>query len=90
MITKKELELEFKRLEGLDHMVQAFEEIAASRMMRSRQSVLSNRIFIDELGEAFTEVITAYKKSLNKIGKSKNKDLKNLTFLNKNGKKADT
>ena len=87
MITKKELEIEIENLEGLSSMVQAFEEIAASRIMHSRQSVLVNRNFMAEIEEMFEEVIFAYKKnseSLIQFGKTKN--VKDLTFLNKNGK----
>jgi F-type H+-transporting ATPase subunit gamma len=87
MITKKELEIEIQNLEGLSGMVQAFEEIAASRIMHSRQSVLINRNFLAEIDEIFKEVIFAYKKnseSLIKLGKNKN--AKDLSFLNKNGK----
>jgi len=87
MITKKELELELENLEGLSGMVQAFEEIAASRIMHSRQSVLINRNFMAEIEEIFKEVIFAYKKnseSLIKLGKTKN--TKDLSFINKNGK----
>ena len=85
MITKKELEVEMKKLEGLNDMVQAFEEIAASRMMHSRQSVLSNRNFIEELNLIFAEVIASYKKQLEKKSKGKKSTL-DLSFLHKNNK----
>lgn len=87
MITKKELEVEIENLVGLNDMVKAYEEIAATRIMYSRQKVLSNRAFIDELGYIFSEVVTSYKRQIEALMKSKSaKDLKELSFLNKNGK----
>lgn len=87
MITKKELEVEIDNLVGLHNMVKAYEEIAATRINHSRQKVLSNRDFIDELGFIFSEVVTSYKRQIDALMKSKKaKDIKELSFLNKNNK----
>lgn len=87
MITKKELETELQNLEGLNGMIQAYEEIAASRIMNSRRTVLANRVFIDEINEIFKDVISSYKKEAEALLKNKkNKNPKELTFLNKNNK----
>lgn len=87
MITKKALESEIQNLEGLNSMIQAYEEIAANRIMHSRESVLVNRQYIEELNEIFKEVISSYKKEADSLLKNKkSKDSNEVTFMNKNGK----
>ncbi len=87
MITKKNLENEISNLVGLNSMVRAYEEIAASRIRKSRNSVLRNRAFMAEINEIFEEVISSYKKQVEELMKSKKaKNLSELTFFNKNGK----
>lgn len=87
MITKKELEIEIENLGGLNDMVKAYEEIAATRIMHSRQKVLTNRNFVEELGEIFSEVVASYKDQVDKLIKSKKfLQPKDVTFINKNGK----
>ena len=87
MITKKELDIEIKNLVGLSDMVKAYEEIAATRIMHSRQKVLTNRNFIEELGEIFSEVVASYKDQVDKLIKAKKfRQPKDITFINKNGK----
>lgn len=87
MITKKILESEIENLEGLNNMIQAYEEIAASRIMHSRESVLTNREYINELNIIFREVISSYKKEVELLlKKKKGKNIGDLTFMNKNGK----
>lgn len=85
MITKKLLESEIENLEGLNDMIKAYEEIAASRIMHSRQTVLANRSFIDEISEIFEEVLASYKKQVDELIK-KNKKSGDFSFANKNGK----
>lgn len=87
MITKKVLESEIDNLEGLNNMVKAYEEIAASRIVHSRELVLTNRSFIDELTLIFSLVIASYRKRVNELIKQKKvKNINELTFLQKNGK----
>jgi len=87
MITKKALDTEIENLIGLSNLVNAFEEIAAVRVKRTRDSVLINRAFSSEIHEIFVEVITSYKKQVESFMKRKRKkNLKNLSFLNRNGK----
>lgn len=87
MITKKVLEGEINNLVGLNNMIQAYEEIAAGRIRHSRESVLTNRDYIDELNVIFQEVISSYKKQVEELLKNKKKKkLGELTFMNKNGK----
>lgn len=87
MITKKNLDSEINNLVGLNSMVRAYEEIAASRIKKSRDSVLRNRAFMSEINEIFEEVISSYRKQVNDLMKSKKaKTLSDLTFVTKNGK----
>ncbi len=87
MITKKVLESEIQNLAGLNSMIQAYEEIAANRIMHSRESVLTNRAFIEELNEIFKEVISSYKKEAELLLKNKKgNNLSETSFANKNGK----
>lgn len=87
MITKKVLESEINNLEGLSNMIQAYEEIAASRIMHSRQTVLTNRKFIDEINQIFQEVISSYRKEAENLLKNKkNKNSNDLSYISKNGK----
>ena len=87
MIAKKVLESEIENLEGLNNMVKTYEEIAASRIMHSRELVLTNRYFVDEMSLIFSEVIANYKKQVEKLIKKKGgKSLSDITFRRKNGK----
>lgn len=87
MITKKVLEGEINNLVGLNNMIQAYEEIAAARIKLSRDSVLTNRDYINELNEIFQEVISSYRKEAEiLLKKNKGKELGELSYMNKNGK----
>lgn len=87
MITKKALDSEINNLVGLNKMIQAYEEIAASRIMRSRQLVLTNRAYMNEINEIFEEVISSYRKQVDLLLKDKKHAAPGgFTFMNKNGK----
>ncbi len=87
MVTKQLLENEIANLVGLNDMVKSFEEIAASRIRRTRDSVLRDRNFVNEMQQIFEHVIFSYKSQVEALMKSKKaKNIKDLTFINKNGK----
>ena len=87
MLTKKIVEIEIENLIGLSNMVLAYEEIAASRIKNSRSSVINNRSFMAEIREIFEEVVSSYKKQIEKLMKTRKiKTLDQLSFVNKNGK----
>lgn len=87
MLTKNILENEIENLIGLNDMVKSYEEIAASRIRRTRDSVLRNRTFVDEIHEIFEQVIFSYKNQIEALMKSKKaKNSKEFSFINKNGK----
>lgn len=87
MITKKILENEIENLIGLNDMVRAYEEIAASRIRHTRDSVLRSRTYVSEINEIFEQVISSYRnqvEALMKAKKIKNRD--KFSFINRNGK----
>lgn len=87
MLTKKNLESEIENLIGLNDMVKSYEEIAASRIRRTRDSVLRNRTFVNEIHEIYEQVIFSYKNQVESLIKSKKtKDPSKFSFINKNGK----
>ncbi|MBP9716317.1 MAG: F0F1 ATP synthase subunit gamma [Candidatus Levybacteria bacterium] len=87
MLTKKNLESEIENLIGLNDMVKSYEEIAASRIRRTRDSVLRNRTFVEEIHDIYEQVIFSYKKQVEELMKSKKgKDSEKFSFINKNGK----
>jgi ATP synthase F1 gamma subunit len=87
MKTKKVLEGEINNLIGLSGMVKAYEEIAAGRIKQSRDNVLKNRDYMSEIVEIFEEVLFTYKKQVEVMMKAKKKkNLKEFSFINKNGK----
>lgn len=87
MITKEVLENEIANLIGLNDMVKSYEEIAASRIRRTRDSVLRDREFVNEIHDIYEQVIFSYKKQVEALMKSKKiKDPSKYAFINKNGK----
>lgn len=68
-------------------MVDAYEEIAANRMRRIRDSVLQSRTFLTGLNKVLQEVKASYKQQLVALMKQKKvNDLSRLSLVNKNGK----
>lgn len=87
MQTKKEITVEKERLSTLKEMVESYEEIAASRMRRIRDSVLITRNFLSEINEIYHHVQASYKKEVERLMKEKRiKDPGKFTFLKRNGK----
>ena len=87
MVTKKEVESKLSYLLNLRSIFETYEEIAATRMGRIRSSVLKSRDFLLELNTVFQQVKSSYQEEVNLLMKKKRiKDLKQLTFLNRNGK----
>ena len=64
-------EQEIEDLTGFLDLVEAYEEIAAMRMRRVKQSVLARRKFMDGLNSAFSYVSYAYKVYKSEVGKIK-------------------
>lgn len=87
MTSKNNLDLQIENLVDLNSIVTTYEEIAAGRIKQSRESVLRNRIFTNEINSVFYDVITSYKAQVEALMRQKKaKYLKNFSFMNKNGK----
>ncbi len=87
MITKKTALEEIDNLTGLKGMVETYEEIAASRIKKTRESVLKSRYFMEDLNYIFSEVKSSYRKEIDALmKKSKVKDKNKLSFFVRNGK----
>ncbi len=87
MVSKKEVGEEFTSVSMLKNILETYEELAATRMQSTRNSVLLRRDFILELNSIFQEVKASYKDEIGKLMKKKKvKDPKKLTFIQRNGK----
>lgn len=87
MITKRLIQQESASLGDLKNVVDSYEEIAATRIRRTRDSVLRSRNFLEELNTIFLEVKASYKNRVEMMMKAKGKaDPKKFSFLDRNGK----
>lgn len=87
MITTKELSKEKDFLVTLHTILETYEEIAATRMARIRNSVLNSRDFLLEINAIFQQVKSSYKNEIDFLMKTKKiKDPSKLTFIKRNGK----
>lgn len=87
MISKDSIQGQIENLDQLDSMVTTYEEIAASRIKQSRESVLRSRSFMSDISLVFFDVIASYKKQVELLMKIKRaKNLKDFSFINKNGR----
>ena len=86
MITKKMVFEEIDNLSGLKGMVETYEEIAASRIKRTRESVLKSRYFMEDLNFIFSEVKASYRKEIQALMKKNKKSNEKLSFFVRNGK----
>ena len=87
MITKKNVTEEIEDLSGLKRMVETYEEIAASRIKRTREGVLKSRYFVEDINTIFSEIKGSYKKEIDALmKKNKIKDPTKVSFFKKNGK----
>ncbi len=86
MTTKKDIEFEISQLSGIKGMVEAYEEIAATRIRRTKDQVIKSREFTSEINYVFQHVKSGAKKIILEIAKKKKKDPSKLSFLQKNGK----
>lgn len=87
MITKKQIEGEMNNLQGLTSMIEAYEEIAATRIKRTRDSVLKSRSYLSEINDIFQQVKSSYRHELDALmKKGKIKDPAKLSFVQRNGR----
>lgn len=86
MSTQREIENDISRLETFQSITNAYTEIAAIRMRKTRNSVLLNREFITRLADVFKDVRTSYAREVLKLGRKKGDETEKITFLAHNGK----
>lgn len=84
-MAEKQIVEEIKSLENIQVLVQTYEEIAASRMQRVKNSVLNNRVFLEGLGEIYAQVKHSYDEEVTKL-KSKAKRKEAASVVARNGK----
>jgi ATP synthase F1 gamma subunit len=85
MINEKALVEEIGRISALQTLVRAYGEIAAIRMRKTRNSVLANRGFLDQLNMVFEDVRASYAQEVAALAKGI-KGPAQVTFLAHNGK----
>jgi len=85
MIDERALAEEIGRISTLQTLVRAYGEIAAIRMRKTRNSVLANREFLNQLNGVFEDVRASYAQEVAALAK-KTKGPARVTFLAHNGK----
>lgn len=84
---KNQVNQEMEQYSFLKELVEAYEEIAAARMKKIRDSVLQSRIFLSGLNEVLQEVKASYKNEIVGLMKRKKiKDQSKLSLIKGNGK----
>lgn len=73
----KKLKAEFNSLVDLSVLVQTYEEIAATRMRKVKNTVLQNRTFLSDLNNIYGYIETNYKNDVLKINIKKKLQLSN-------------
>ena len=79
MVNKQDIKHELDKIGILKDLVEAYEEIAATRMRKVRSSVLQNREFLSGLTSVFQDVKSSYRKEILRI--MKEKKMKNYSKL---------
>lgn len=82
MAYEKDLKDEIYELNSLRSLVEAYEEIASVRMKKTRDTVLKNRQFVNEINNIFEEVRSSFAKEYNAL-------LRKKALLGKKGKTGD-
>jgi len=87
MAYSRDIKDEIESVTALQSLVDAYEEIASTRMKKTRDSVLVNREFLDEIGKIFDEVRRSYINEVKRLArKRKSISGEKITFLAHNGK----
>ncbi len=63
------LQEEIAYLHNFQQIVQTYQEIAASRMQRVKDSVLHNREYLEEIRDVYKEIINSYEKNIQTLQK---------------------
>lgn len=85
-LSEKNIDEDISQLRGLQIIAESYEEIASSRMKKSRGTVLSKRDFISDIENVFDQVKNAYARKIIELAKTKNGNKGAITFISHNGK----
>jgi ATP synthase F1 gamma subunit len=87
MSEKKEIAGNLEALDNLKNMAENYEEIAATRMQRIRDTVVQARGYLTELSEVYVDLKASYGHEVKVLLEKREKDDKSLPpILQKNGK----
>jgi ATP synthase F1 gamma subunit len=87
MSQKKVIIEELEALDNLRNMAENYEEIAATRMQRIKDSVLQTRGYLSELSEVYVDLKSSYQREVKDLLEKRGKKDKTLPpILQKNGK----
>ncbi|MCL4353973.1 F0F1 ATP synthase subunit gamma [Patescibacteria group bacterium] len=87
MISKQTIVKDIQKLGSIKELVEVYEEIAATRMRKIRDSVLHSRDFLTGITQVYKEVQSSYEDQLVRIMKKKRiQDRSKLSVIKKNGK----
>jgi len=88
MSSAKNIEESLSQVQIFYTLVKAYQQISSSRMVRTRDSVLKNRDYLERIEEVFKNIRENYAEKILKIGKTKGIGSDSITFLSHNGKKV--
>lgn len=87
MAQKKAILEEMQALDSLKNLAESYEEIAATKMQRIRDTVLATRDFLTELSDVFVDLKSSYPKEVKDFLARRKKGDESITpFFQKNGK----
>ncbi len=88
MLTEKDYQQELEALASFSLLVKAYQQIASVRMKKTRDAVVSNREYLNEIEAIFEVVRISYAREVQKLAKRQKSRGDNITFLAHNGKKV--
>lgn len=86
MRSKKQTENEIVTLAGLGGIVETYKEIAATRITRTRSSVLKSHNFLSEINMVYEQIKSSYRRQLEALVAAKKKGAQKVSFSEHNGK----
>ena len=86
MLTEKEYTQEIDAMSGFRSLVRAYQQIASVRMKKTREAVVSNRDYLDQIEAIFDAVRESYAREAQKLATKKSSKKDTITFLSHNGK----
>ncbi|HVZ11975.1 MAG TPA: FoF1 ATP synthase subunit gamma [Patescibacteria group bacterium] len=90
MATRKKIDEEIGSLASLGGIITTYKEIAASRITRTRTSVLKSHDFVGEINGVFQRVKSSYKNQVEALAKqNKGHDPSKFSFIKNNGRGID-